>query len=218
MTVVVSTFAPRYEKWPGTDYDDLLRVLQASCDRLGVRHVCISDSYRPHCDTFVCDLPQALMPLLIDAQLQFMRQCDEPILFTGADCILTRNPDGVLKPGIDLAITTDASHRRLNTGAMFVADGPRCAPVWQAALDMGPDEWGTDQTCLLAAIQASDLAVDHLPKSKYNRPPLAEGETGEEAMIVHFKGERKKQMRPWWERYAGKAQAVSLATRYTLAA
>lgn len=208
--IVVSTFAPRYTQWPGCDYDDLLRILQDSCDRVGVRHVCVSDTYRPHCDAFVCDLPRELMPLLIDAQLQFMRQCDEPILFTGADCVLTRDPRGVLREGIDLAITTDKNRRRLNTGAMFVADGPRCAPVWQAALDMNPVEWGQDQTCLLAAIQASSLNVDYLSKREYNRPPLDPGEEGREAMIVHFKGDRKAAMQPWWDRFCGKSGAFAL--------
>lgn len=215
--IVASIFAPRYEKWEGCDYDDMLALLQDSCDRLGIRHICISDSYRPNCETFRCDLPENLMQLLIDGQRQFMLQCDEPILFTGADCILTANPAPLLDADVDLHVTCSSDHKRLNTGFMLVRDGRVCAPIWADALKRNPVQWGEDQTTLLDAMQASNLRIKYLSKGAYNRPPLIEGEPGNEAMIVHFKGRRKKDMRPWYERWSGRAQGMAFNTVYRAA-
>ncbi len=202
--IVASIFAPRYEQWPGCDYDALLQLLDVSCRRLGLRHVVISDATRPGLETAVFDLPQDLMPMLLDGQRQFLAATPGPVLLVGADCLLTADPRPVLSG--DLTITIGPFlDCAMNTGAIWCADGPTAAPVWQSALDRRPDAWGDDQRALYAAVLASGLVVTDVRCEDHNWAPDDAFDTAGMPTVVHFRGPRKSWMADWARRHMGLA-------------
>lgn len=205
--LVASFFAPREVRW-GLDtagYEKCLRVLDDSCKRLNLRHVVLSDSDRPGFDTAIFPLPEPLMQAFLSAQMQFLEQATEPVLLTGADCILTADPRGVLGDDCDMAITVGPfADCRMNTGAIFIKDGPKCAKVWREALASKPVRWGDDQTSLYRAILASDLKIKELPCQQYNWAPESPDDSAGLPLIAHFRGPRKGWMRAWYERFVVK--------------
>lgn len=210
--IVVSFYAPRFEKWPGCGtemYDHALDILDASCKRLGLRHICISDEPRPRVETFLCKLPRGLMSAIIDGQRQWLDYAPGPTLFTGADCLLTADPRHVAG-GYDMAITTKST-TNLNTGAIWCMDGKTCVPVWRAASKEPLGEWGMDQMALLKAFRASGLRILELPCDRYNRKPHAEMDAADGyPMVVHFKGgPRKRDMSPFWHDFLAQQRAAA---------
>lgn len=207
--IVASFFAPRPPQsgvaWSGTDYDALCRLLDASCRKFGLRHVVISDRARPEpLTTFRCDLPENLMLALLDGQRQFLAATREPVLLVGADCLLTRDPRPYFLD--DIAVTIGPfSDCPMNTGAIFCADGPTCAPIWAAALARQPKEWGDDQRALYAAVKESGLAVAELACRDHNWAPEAVGDDAGLPTVVHFRGRRKAWMADWAARHLGLA-------------
>ena len=146
--IVASFFAPREDRW-GVDYIPLLRLLDASCRRFGLDHVCISDRDLKAVDTLVCKLPNNLMLALLDGQRQCLEWAQEPILFVGADCLIAKDPRTI--NGGDLTITIGPfADCEMNTGAIWCHNPARCVPIWRAAVDSKPTEWGEDQTALYA--------------------------------------------------------------------
>jgi hypothetical protein len=202
---VASFYAPRFEKWSGVDYDSLLMLLDASVWRLGFgfEHVVISDSERPApLKTARFDLPDNLMAAILDGQRQFLAATPGPVLLVGADCLLTRNPRPVLSEGIDMAVTIGPfSDCPMNTGAIWCADGPTCAPVWQAALDREPREWGEDQTTLYAAVKNSGLRVREVCAEQTNWAASGPADDAGMPVVVHFRGRRKAFMAEWARRH-----------------
>lgn len=200
---VVSFFAPRYEQWPGVDYDQCLDVLDASCKRLGLRHVCISDQQRPRVETFLTDLPGNLMQAFLVGQMAYLKHADgKPVMFTGADCIITRDPSEICH-GYDMAITT-RHYTDMNTGGVWCYS-KACIEAFEHALALNPQHWGDDQTCLLAGIRKTQgLRLRELPMRDYNAKPRTDTDKIDRPpLIVHCKGraERKALMRPWWENF-----------------
>lgn len=214
--IVASFFAPRFEKWPGCDYVDCLKLLQASCDKLGLRHVLISDRHFDGFDTFVQPLPVNLMRAFLEGQRNFVAQLDGPALLVGADCLLTKSPLGVID-GRDAAFTVYPRRTNaINNGAVWVA-GPHCAKIWDKAIEFNPVQWGDDQRSQEEALapipdrikkpwdsERLGLKIRFLPCEQYNWFPDTLDDDGNMATVVHFKGnKRKKLMRPWAEKYLG---------------
>ncbi|MGE0722809.1 MAG: hypothetical protein AB7O45_00465 [Alphaproteobacteria bacterium] len=204
--IVASIYAPRYEKWPGCDYDALLMVVEASCRRVGLRHVVISDSPRPApLETAIFDLPKDpkdLMILLLDGQRQFLAATPGPVFFLGADCVLTRDPRPFLQGDMTINIGP-WTPTPLNTGAVWCADGPTCAPVWADALARNPVHWGDDLICLYAAIQASGLHVGRVRAEEHDWAPESVDDPAGMPTVAHFRGKRKSLMAPWAKRHLG---------------
>lgn len=193
--IVATFYAPREDKW-GCDYIKLLKVTQASCDYFGVRHVVISDRQLPF-DTFICALPENLMQALLEGQRQFLAATEDEVLLTGADCVLAQTPKGRLE-GHDMAITIGPfADCEMNTGAIWCARGSQCAPVWKAALDARPQNWGDDQTALYAAVKASGLKVLKHRAETHNWAPESTQDQAGLPVVAHFRGRRKKFMQPW---------------------
>ncbi|MGE0715646.1 MAG: hypothetical protein AB7P02_09395 [Alphaproteobacteria bacterium] len=207
--VVASFFAPRYERWPGCDYDRLLLLLDASCRRLGLRHVVISDERRPApLETARFNLPENLMRACLDGQRQFLAATSGPVLLVGADCLLTADPTPFMNGDVTITIGPFADCE-MNTWMVWCADGPRCAPVWQRALDLRPQEWGDDQTCLYAAIQSSDLAVWRVACQAHNWAPEGPLDRAGWPTVVHFRGMRKPWMAGWAKAHLGIAHPAN---------
>lgn len=203
--IVASFYAPRFEKWPGVDYDALLMLLDASCRRFGLRHVVISDDPRPApLETARFDLPDNLMQAILEGQRQFLAATAGPVLLVGADCLLARDPRPVRRDGVEMTVTIGPfSDCPMNTGAIWCADGPRCVPVWQAALDRGPRHWGEDQIALYAAIKDSGLRYCEVCAEDHNWAPSGPEDDAGMPTVVHFRGRRKAFMVEWARRHLG---------------
>jgi len=203
--IIASFFAPREDRW-GCDYDALLMLLDASCRRFGLRHIVISDSERPApLETARFDLPSNLMQALLDGQRQFLAATPGPVLLVGADCLLTRDPRPYLAGDITITTSPTFSDCEMNTGAIWCADGPACAPVWEAAVDWRPTEWGDDQTSLYACVRASGLDVRRIRAEDGNWAPANVDDPAGMPVVVHFRGRRKAWMADWAERHLGLA-------------
>lgn len=196
--IVASFFAPREDKW-GCDYVALLRLLDGSCRRVGLRHMVISDSRDLPLETFLCRLPANLMAALLEGQRQFLSCTQEPVLFVGADCLLTRDPRPVMAG--DMVVTIGPfSDCEMNTGAIWCA-GSQCASVWRDALERNPTEWGDDQTALYWAVQASSLDVRRVSCESHNWAPESPTDDAGMPTVVHFRGRRKAWMAGWAKQY-----------------
>lgn len=204
--IVASFLAPRFEKWPGTDYDVLLQLLDASCRRFGLRHMVITDSPRPipsggvALEHFQLDLPENLMMAILEGQRSFLQWAPEPVLFVGADCLIAKDPREVLFGDMTITIGPFADCE-MNTGAIWCADGRTCVPVWQAALNEKPQAWGEDQTTLYAAVQTSGLNITKVRCEAHNWAPYTLTDDAGMPTVVHFRGKRKSFMADWAKRY-----------------
>lgn len=197
--IVASFFAPREDRW-GVDYLPLLRLLDASCRRFGLDHVCISDRDLKAVDTLVCKLPDNLMLALLDGQRQCLEWAQEPILFVGADCLIAKDPRTV--NGGDLTITIGPfADCEMNTGAIWCHNPARCVPIWRAAVDSKPMEWGEDQTALYEAVKASGASVNRVRAEDTNWAPDNENDQAGMPTVVHFRGNRKRFMAQWARRW-----------------
>ena len=200
--IVASFFAPREDRW-GCDYDRLLMLLDASCKRFGLQHVVISDEPRPApLETAQFALPANLMQALLFGQFLFLNSTPGPVLFVGADCLIVKDPRPVLAG--DLTVTIGPfSDCEMNTGAIWCADGPTCAPIWKAALESKPEKWGQDQTSLYAAVQACELGVGRVRCEDHNWAPDSAGDDAGLPTVAHFRGRRKAFMEDWAKRHLG---------------
>lgn len=197
--IVASFFAPRFDQW-GCDYTDLLRWTQASCDAFGLRHVVISDRQIGRFECAIFPLPENLMLAILDGQRQLLEREDGPVLLIGADCLVCRDPRGECPA--DMAITIGPfSDCEMNTGAIWCGSGRRCAPIWAAALERMPTEWGQDQTALYAAVQANEftglLSVTRHRCETHNWAPDDLQDRAGPPVVAHFRGPRKAFMRQW---------------------
>lgn len=208
--IVASLYSPRIEKWAGVDYDALLPLVAASCHRLGLRHVCVSDEPRPGVETVIVPLrqdPDELMTMLLEGKQRFLEITPGPALLIGADCLVTRD----IRPheGFDIAITIGEhfSDCEMNTGAIWVADGKTCAPIWARAVARHPVAWGADQVTLYEEIKASGLRINRIPATEHNDAPRSPSDPAGMPTVVHFRGRRKLWMHEWARRHLGLAAA-----------
>jgi hypothetical protein len=197
--LVGSFYARRYDN--GFDYIDCLRMLDESCKRLGLRHVVITDHDLPSdLDALHTALPDNLMQAMLTGYARLREWAVGRVFLTGADCILTRNP-------FDYGDCCDAAYTFgpykdcvLNTGAQWL-NSLRSSELYRQALESRPGEWGEDQKALWQAVQNTDLHIRPLDAFDHNRPPISADDTIAPATVVHFRGERKSWMRPWWAKY-----------------
>lgn len=200
--IVASIFAPREgeNRW-NCDYDDLLMLLDESCDRFSLKHVVISDCVRPEpLETRIYDLPQNLMQVLLDGQRQLLEDSDEAVLLVGADCLIGYDPRQFFLQDLTITVDDSFSDCRMNTGAIFCSNGKKCAPIWAEALKANPREWGEDQVALYNAVCASGLGVREIQCERHNRAPENKDD-GRLSTVVHFRGRRKEYMRAWAKRF-----------------
>lgn len=213
---VVSFYAPRRHERHIYDFADCLALQRASCLRFGCRQIVITD-LPPIAEftTLRVDLPLALMRASLAGQLAYLESAafDADTLLTDADTVLGSDPRAVFDGSFDLAVTTHPfSDCILNNGAIFVplAAKGRVEKFWRAALADCGEAWGEDQRALRDALGATlehgiaerdGIRVKFLPCPGYNWAPESEADPVK-AVIVHFRGPRKRWMRRWTERHA----------------
>jgi hypothetical protein len=218
MVTVASFYCDRREDYPdAADYLPLLGLLQRSCDRLGHRHVVLSDAEVPGFETFVTPLPRALMPATLMAHRDWIARGDWTggTALVGADCLIGRNLAEVFDGSFDLLFTS-RPHRRwpINTGLICVAESARipASVAWARAAAACIDEWGDDQVQIAAmvgpvpaehcTVERHGMQVKFVPLATHNFTPKAPA-VPSEAFVVHFKGPRKHMMASWAQQHLG---------------
>ena len=152
--IVASFFTPRFEKYEGVNYDELLFLLDKSCKKLDFKHVVISDEPRPKpLNTYLTYLPENLMQAFIYGQMKFLSEVKEPVLFVGADCLLTKDPRPFFLGDLTITTSDTFSDCRMNTGAIFVKEPKICSDIWADAFCLKPKDWGEDQIFLYKTIK-----------------------------------------------------------------
>lgn len=155
----------------------MLRILQRSCDRLGLRHVVLTDLatfegglWPKECAGFRgLDVPLPLMRACTELQAQWLEEDvtrGGDTLFVGADCILLDNPAARFPIQPDLCVTyRDAESRYpINTGAQLCRgrlsrSGPsgadtqrRIAALFRRIADRCGVVWCDDQRAVMAEL------------------------------------------------------------------
>lgn len=216
--IVASFFAPRPEHPRWRDYIPSLRLLQASCDRLGLQHVVLGDTPVEGFDVLqVPDLPRELMPAFLAAQKHGIETLDDDLLLVGADCVIARDPSEPLTAGADLTVTLgDFWDCRMNTGTIWVRRESRvaAAELWGRALAGMGHAWGDDQLALAAQVAPLPpappvieprlgLMVQFLDVDPWNLAPENEHHDCRHAVVLHFRGNRKGWSGRWCQRFLG---------------
>lgn len=225
---IVSFWVPRRAEHPVTpDYIAMLGAVQRSCDRLGLRHVVLTDpdgreelaARDARMETFVRVLPLPLMQACTRSQALWMRQGDwkdGDTLFVGADGLVLRDPRKVFPADVDLAVTLRPGHPRypINNGAMWcpLKSRPLTACLYDRVAERCGKKWGDDQRALAAMLEPMPathgtvkrygMRVAFLPMAVFNDTPRSVDDRRKEACVLHFRGKaRKALMLPWAEKW-----------------
>lgn len=228
---VASFYVERREEFPkAADYPSMLRILQASCDRLGLRHIVLTDAATADAGLIpsgmqfcAIDLPKPLMQAVTAIQAHFV--ANAPIFFgdlllVGADSILLADPRPHLPADADLYVTSRRPNERLdavNNGFQFIRRSAieKAAPLYRRVADRCGEEWRDDQRALVAELdpvplptvieERAGLRVAFLPMRRFNDCPRWPGDPCKDAVLLHFRGRQRKKMMFAWAKRQGLA-------------
>lgn len=228
---VASFFVVRRHEFPKVDpatYFEMLLVLQRSCDRLGFRHIVLTDlgtvvgplwpdSVEPWIGK---EVPTPLMRSCTALQAQYLESAPETdTLFVGADSILLADPRPYL-PAADLCVTSRRPSPRLdaiNNGFVFVPrqSVAKVAALYHRVADHCGETWRDDQRALVAELdpvplppvieERAGLRVAFLPMRRFNDCPRWPGDPCKDAILLHFRGRQRKKMMFAWAKRRGLA-------------
>jgi hypothetical protein len=225
---IVSFLCPRRDdrRWDNR-YFELLDALQWSCDRLGLRHVCLTDDPKlnDHCaapvELFAAKAPRSLMKACNWLQHRWITQGDwlgMDTLFVGADTLMIDDPLKLFGGDYDMAVTIRFDiESRVNTGAMLVREAarPEAGALFERMVAITREVWCGDQEAVgLSLLPLPDaygthkrhgLRVAFLPMEGYNARPMTVDEAMPGYALLHFRGrwDRKGVMIPWAQRWLG---------------
>ncbi len=232
LPTIVSYYSPRPAEYGAraTAYDEPVAILEASCARLGLRHVLLTEQGNadlvPSCVARdrvyeiggTQDLK--LMQAIIAGQLAYLKAegTGDGTIMVGVDCLFLKDPAPVFDGGDwDVAVTVGPySPGALNNGAVFLAPnrGDAAATFYTLALANCPEEWPGDQTAILrvcsplrrpgAVEDRHGVKVRYLSMDDWNLPPASLDDPGiPRATMLHFKGARKEFMAATAEQWLG---------------
>lgn len=216
------------------DYPILLRILQRSCDRLGMRHVVLtdhatlaSDRWPVGIEGWAADLPLPLMQACTEAQAAYLESGPEhDVLFVGADAVFLSNPAKHVARNVDLCVTYRHPGARyaVNNGFMYVYRDSveKVAPLYRRVADRCGAKWCDDQRSLIAELspmppacgiyERAGLSVAFMPMRKFNSLPKTVDDPASGAVMLHFRGKqhatgqhRKDFMVAWASRWLPEA-------------
>lgn len=225
---------PDHPRHGESDFRGMLEVLQGSCNRLGVRHVVLTDwdtvPLLPDGMHFhATHLPAELMQAITSAHAGFLespdktvpcRDADGDVLFVGADSILLADPRPHLPADADLYVTSRRPSERLdavNNGFQFIRRGAieRAATLYRRVADRCGTEWRDDQRALVAELapvpmplaieERAGLRVAFLPMKRFNDCPLWPADPCKGAILLHFRGRQRKKLMLAWAKKHGLA-------------
>lgn len=225
--IVASFWVHRPEEHPGAaDYPAMLRILQRSCEREGLRHVCLTDR-----STFadprwpsgvkgwaVVDCPRPLMRAVTEVQARYLESLpNDDVCFVGADCIVKTRPKFNFIPPADLYVTYRTADARypINTGVVFVprASVDKVAPLFRRIAKRCGVNWCDDQRAIRAELEPmpkgngfyvrAGLNVGFMNMRPYNVLPKSASDPAAGAYIVHFRGKARKALLFEWAKRQG---------------
>lgn len=225
--VTVFTVRPDYPQW--RDYLPLLRSQRDTALCFGHEHYIVSDEDLGaefwHLKT---ELPQSLMKAMIAGVIHRLKQGgDSHLVFVDADCLVGRDLAGAFEyDDFDLGLTRrDNELSPINNGAMYVhKDGiSKALTFFEYALSFCGDHWGADQEAISAAAypvpptprveDRSGMRLNFMSMRHHNAVPKAQFMRHKSyPFIVHFKGETKKWMIDYANRYILKVAASASVT------
>ena len=227
--IVASFWVDRPFEFPNAaDYPAMLRILQRSCDRLGLRHVVLTDRATissglwpsaydgASIEPIALDLPVPLMKAVTTAQAKWLYQPEarkEPTLFVGADCILLREPT---MPRAHMAVTyrNPTARYPINTGSILIAQPhKRVRGLFNEIANACGETWCDDQRAIQAALDPmpatfgnynrAGLHVAFRPMFPFNHLPASVDDPATGAEMVHFRGKARKQFLFDWAKRWG---------------
>ena len=223
LPTIVSYYSPRPDEFgdKAFAYDEPIGIIEASCSRLGLKHVLITEKGNedkvPHVDKariFAIDGTQSLklMQATVAGQMAYLRHVGtDPggVIMTGVDCMFLKDPSPIFDgDDWDVAVTVGPySPGALNNGAVFLAPsrGDAAARFYEGALSVCPEDWPGDQMAVRAMCvpilspgriaERNGFRIRFLSMDEWNLPPASADDPGiEEAAMLHFKGARKSFM------------------------
>lgn len=215
---VVSFWVLRPEEHPEAEarnYPGMLRVLQRSCDRLGLRHVVLTDHrtmwdarWPKGIEACAFELPMPLMRAATEAQARYLEWGPTTdTLFVGADCIFLRDPEKYYPADPGLCVTYRAASDKyaINTGAQMVRQHSiaQVAALFRRVADRCGTVWCDDQLSLIAELapmpplpgiyERAGLSVGFMPMKRRNVVPKSIDDECRQACMLHFRGKARKQ-------------------------
>ncbi len=205
----------------------MLQILQRSCDRLGLRHVVLTDCATAQSPLWPAgvepweadDVPAPLMRACTEVQAQYLDNDPEAdVLFVGADAILLDDPERHFPAEPDLCVTARPPSVRLdaiNNGCMLIRQraAKPAAELYRRVANRCGTEWRDDQRALVAELspvplvpgthERAGMSVAFLPMKRFNQIPLWSADPCKGAMLLHFRGKRGKTLMFEWAKKRG---------------
>lgn len=194
------------------DYPVLLRILQKSCDLLGLRHIVLTDRATLEADRWptgiegwASALPIPLMQAATTAHANYLESGPESdTIFVGADCILMRDPTKHYPKDVALSITYRHPTARypINNGFMVIAKHSmeKVAALYRRVADRCGERWCDDQRALIAELSPMPpccgtydrvgMRVCFLPMRPFNNLPKTVDDPASYAVALHFRGKQ----------------------------
>lgn len=194
------------------DYPVLLCILQASCDRLGIRHVVLtdhatlaSDRWPAGIEGWASDLPQPLMQATTSAQANFLATGPETdVLFCGADCVLLANPMKRLpiEPALCLSYRHPNANYPVNNGFMLARrhSMAKVAALYRRIADRCGAKWCDDQRSIRAELEPmppacgtyerAGMSIAFVPMRRFNHLPKTVDDPATGTTMLHFRGKQ----------------------------
>lgn len=232
--IIASFWVYRPEQFPfAADYPAMLRILQRSCDRLGLHHVCLTDQTTAQLRLWPAgveawampQLPVPLMNACTEIQARFLESFymeKEDVLFVGADCIMIKPPRYPATPDLCVTYRKADSKYPINTGAVLARSRNRekVAAFFRGVANACGPVWCDDQRAMRAALEPmpkahgiferAGLKVGFMTMTPYNVLPRSAEDPASHAFMVHFRGKARKQLLfEWAARHGYAAPAES---------
>ncbi len=214
---VASFWVLRDAEYPAArerNYPGQLRLLQRSCDRLGLRHIVLTDhetaasaEWPAGIEPWATDRPRPLMRAVTEVQARYLENRPATdTLFVGADCIILKDPAEHYPEGPGMCLTyrgIDAKYP-VNTGTLLVRRHSlgRVARIYRRAADRCQKYWCADQAALQDALrplpvefgtyERRGVEVAFMPMHPFNVRPADVDDPCDGVVILHFRGKRWK--------------------------
>lgn len=211
MLEVVTQWAPRptHEKWRGDEYMKLLELQRGTCQRVGHRHVVVTDADLPGYDTIKVELPEPLLKAIISAQIAYVKQWsdDHPVVMVDMDVLIARPLGPAFDGTFDIGVTNrEHPAQPIQNGVIYLAPGSKkwALKMFEKTLELCEHWWGSDQKALAFALapvprihrveeRLGGARVAFLPCATHNfSAKHGVPKATPKCYAFHFKGESKQ--------------------------
>ena len=226
MVEVVSVWAPRpeNEKWRD-DYLAMLAMQQESAERVGHRHILVTDDPSPPEGLCILHpMQQSLMHAILEGQLAYVSHHwtgENPLVVLDLDCLIMQSLEGVFAKGTGIAggafnillTVRENPISPVQNGAMYFSAGSKAHAVsfFSRALASCESHWGGDQEALSRA--AAPIGAPHTMHQRHGAWIAFESTDSlnhttkkripkrtRARYVAHFKGNAKQFMRPFFDK------------------